>query len=115
MDYPLLKSQGLVFNPKSPIPNPKWFVNLRAESDPKTAYVSVNQEWVMRVLKRIAANLDQLSGNLNPASESDVGEDPITAGELHRHRLGEPEPKLSSLSHREQRAILREKMGLSPM
>jgi len=31
------------------------------------------------------------------------------------YRLGEPEPKLSSLSQREQRAILREKMGLPPM
>jgi hypothetical protein len=90
-------------------------VNLRAESDPKTAYVGVDQKWVLRVLKRIAANLDQLSGNLNPTSEGDVEQDPITAGVKHRHRLGEPEPELSSLSHREQRAILREKMGLPPM
>ncbi len=87
-------------------------VNLRAESDSRTAYVGVDQEWVLRVLKRVAANLDQLSGNLNPTSEDDVRQDPITAGELHRYRLGEPEPKISSLSHREQRAILREKMGL---
>jgi hypothetical protein len=87
-------------------------VNLRAESDPKTAYVGVDQEWVLRVLKRIAANLDQLSGTLNPTFEGDVEQDPIAAGELRRYRLGEPEPKLSSLSHREQRAILREKMGL---
>lgn len=35
-------------------------VNLRAESDPRTAYVAVDREWVMRVLKRVAANLDQL-------------------------------------------------------
>ncbi len=90
-------------------------VNLRAESDPKTAYVSVDREWVLRVLKRVAANLERLSGNLFPTSEGDEGQDPIMAGELHRHRLGEPEPELSSLSHREQRAILREKMGLPPM
>jgi hypothetical protein len=90
-------------------------VNLRAESDPKTAYVGVAQEWVLQVLKRVAANLAQLSGSRNPTSEDDVGVDPIAAGIKHRHRLGEPEPKLSSLSHREQRAILREKMGLPPM
>jgi transposase len=43
----------------------KVVVNLRAESDPRTAYVGVNQDWVLRVLKRIAANLDRLSGNLS--------------------------------------------------
>ena len=37
---------------------------------------------------------------------------PIIAGVKRRHRLAEPEPELSSLSHREQRAILREKMGI---
>lgn len=36
------------------------------------------------------------------------------AGVKHRRRLAEPEPELSSLSQREQRAILPEKMGLSP-
>ncbi len=98
-------------------------VNLRAESDPKTACIGVDREWVLRVLKRIAANLNQLSGTLNPTSDRDVEQDPLAAGaasqtaagELRRYRLGEPEPELSSLSHREQRAILREKMGLSPM
>jgi len=35
-------------------------------------------------------------------------------GIQHRRRLAEPEPALSSLSQREQRAILREKMGLPP-
>lgn len=36
-------------------------VNLRAELDPRTAYVAVDREWVMRVLKRVAANLDQFA------------------------------------------------------
>ena len=39
-------------------------------------------------------------------------EDPIEAGIKHRYCLGEPEPELSSLSQKEQRAIVREKMGL---
>lgn len=90
-------------------------VNLRAESDPKTAYVAVDREWVLRVLKRVAANLDQLSGTLSPTEEEQVGLEPVIAGVKHRHRLAEPEPELSSLTQREQRAILREKMGLPPI
>ncbi|MEM9006339.1 MAG: hypothetical protein AAGE59_22780 [Cyanobacteria bacterium P01_F01_bin.86] len=89
-------------------------VNLRAESDPRTAYVSVNQSWVLRVLKRVTADLDRLSGHLRPIEENDEREEPITAGVKHRYRLAEPEPELSSLSQREQRAILREKIGLPP-
>jgi hypothetical protein len=93
----------------------KVVVNLRAESDLRTAYADINHNWVMRVLKRVAANLDQLSGTLSPTEENQVGLDPATAGVKRRHRLAEPEPELSSLSHREQRAILREKMGLPPI
>ena len=93
----------------------KVVVNLRASIDPRTAYVGVNREWVLRVLKRVAANLDQLSGNLFPTEESEMESNPITAGVKLRHRLAEPEPELSSLTHREQRAILREKMNLPPM
>lgn len=90
----------------------KVVVNLRAESDPKTLYVSVEQTWVLRVLKRITAALDQLSGHLSPMEKTAEASDPITAGVEHRRRLAEPEPTLSSLSQRDQRAILRETMGL---
>ena len=89
-------------------------VNLRAKSDLTTAFVGVDQQWVMRVLNRIAADLDQLSGSLILNEESEAELDPIIAGAKHRRCLAEPEPELSSLSQREQRAILREKMGLSP-
>jgi hypothetical protein len=90
-------------------------VNLRVESDPKTAYVRVNQKWVLRVLKRIVADLDRLSGSLKPTEASEEEADPMAAGVEYRRRLAEPEPELSSLSQREQRAILREKMGLPPL
>jgi len=89
-------------------------INLRAESDSRTAFVGVDQQWVMRVLNRIAADLDQLSGLLRLNEESEAELDAIIAGVKHRRSLAEPEPELSSLSQREQRAILREKMGLSP-
>ena len=93
----------------------KVVVNLRASSDPRTAYVGVDREWVLRVLKRVAANLDQLSGTSYPIEESEVESNPIMRGVKRRNRLGEPEPELSSLTQREQRAILREKMGLPPI
>ena len=69
----------------------------------------------MQVLKRIAASLDILSGRRTPSETLDSMVDLITAGLEHRQRLAEPEPQLASLSQREQRAILREKMGLPPM
>lgn len=86
-------------------------VNLRAPCDTKTAHVRINQKWVQRVIKRVAADLDHLSGHRSPTDASAEG-DPIEAGMKHRYRLGEPEPELSSLSQKEQRDIVREKMGL---
>ena len=53
---------------------------------PKTAYVGVDQEWVLRVLKRVAADLDQLSGNLFPTSEDDVGLEAIVVDAPGRER-----------------------------
>jgi len=90
----------------------KVVVNLRAESDPNTIYVSVDQAWVLRVLKRITADLDALSGHLSPIEKTSDGSEPITAGVEHRRRLAEPEPTMSSLSQLDQRAILRETLRL---
>ena len=89
-------------------------VNLRAETDPKTAFVAFDQARVWRVLKRIVADLDELSGRMTLTEHNDAAVDTIASGIQHRRRLAEPEPELSSLSQREQRAIVREKMGLPP-
>jgi hypothetical protein len=89
-------------------------VNLRAETEPKTAFVAFDQARVLRVLKRIAADLDELSGRMAPTESHDSTLDKNAVGVKHRRRLAEPEPELSSLSQREQRDILREKMGLPP-
>ena len=78
-------------------------------------HVGVDQTWVLRVLKRVAADLDRLSGQQSPADEDAGDADPITAGVKRRRRFAEPEPDWSSLSQREQRAILREKIGLPPL
>ena len=56
----------------------------------------------------------QLSGRTTPAENDELTTDAQADGIQHRCRLAEPEPALSSLSQREQRAILREKMGLPP-
>jgi len=90
-------------------------VNLRSPSDAKTAFVSFEQARVVQVLKRIAAQLDHLSSRRTPSETLDSTVDLLTAGVKHRQRLAEPEPQLASLSQREQRAILREKMGLPPL
>jgi hypothetical protein len=89
-------------------------VNLRVETDPKTAFVAFDWARVRRVLKRIAADLDELSGRTAPSASHDSTLDPNAAGVEQRRRLAEPEPELSSLDQREQRDILREKMGLPP-
>jgi len=90
-------------------------VNLRPPSDARTAFVSFDQARVVQVLKRIAAEIDRLSGKRTPSETLDSAVDLITAGVKHRQQLAEPEPQLASLSQREQRAILREKMGLPPL
>ena len=92
----------------------KVVVNLRAESDPNTLHVSVDQSWVLRVLRRITADLDTLSGHLSPTKKTSDASEPITAGVEHRRRLAEPEPTISLLSQRDQQAILRESLRLPP-
>jgi hypothetical protein len=90
-------------------------VNLRPPSDSRTACVLFDQGRVIRVLKRIAGTLDELSGRRMTDESPDSGADRITAGAKHRKRLDEPEPQLSSLSQRAQREILREQLGLPPL
>ena len=76
-------------------------INLRAESDSKTAFAGVDHKWVLRVLNRITADLDRLSGYPVMNDERNTEPDPSTADVKHRRRLAEPEPEMSSLSQRE--------------
>lgn len=89
-------------------------VNLRAPTDPKSLCVSFDQSRVVRVLKRIAGVLDELSERGIAEENLADGVDPVAAGIEHRQRLAEPEPQLSSLSQRAQQEILREQLGLPP-
>jgi hypothetical protein len=88
-------------------------VNLRPQEDGKTEFVRFNSQRVLRVLSRIAADLEQLTRIRSETSgdrENDE-EDPL---QRHRRRLAEPEPQPKRLSPREERAVLREKLGLPP-
>jgi len=63
-------------------------VNLRPDTDPNPAYVVFERWRILRVLERIAADLDDLARPLDvPAPFAPPDEDPQTR---HRRRLAEP-------------------------
>ena len=68
---------------------------------------------VMRVLERIAADLDHLSRLPNEA-HADKESDPQEAQARHRHEVAEPSREPKKLSHQEQRKALRAALGLPP-
>ena len=88
-------------------------VKLRPDADVETEFVGFDRPRVVRVLERIAANLDNLSlvPNDPHADKESNNYDPQAR---HRHKLAEPPPKPKKLSHREQRTALRAALGLPP-
>jgi len=88
-------------------------VNLRPDADVETEFVGFDRPRVVRVLERIAADLDNLSlvPNDPHADKESNNYDPQAR---HRHKLAEPPPKPKKLSHREQRTALRAALGLPP-
>lgn len=88
-------------------------VNLRPDEDVETEFVAFDRPRVVRVLERIAADLDTLS--LVPhdphVDKESKHHDPRAR---HRHELAEPPRELKKLSHREQRTALRGALGLPP-
>jgi hypothetical protein len=89
-------------------------VNLRPDTDPETVFVRFDRPQVLRVLARIAADLDELAGRPTKPVADDPVDDKVAARVRRRRRLAEPGPALSQLSQREQRAVLRELLGLPP-
>jgi hypothetical protein len=85
-------------------------VNLRPDEDVETEFVAFDRPRVVRVLERIAADLDTLSlvPNDPHADKESNHHDPRAR---HRHELAEPPPKPN---HREQRTALRAALGLPP-
>jgi hypothetical protein len=88
-------------------------VNLRPESEEETEFVPFDRPRVLRVLARMAADLDELArGPLENTEELAVGREELRA--RHRQQLAEPEPQPRRLSQREERAALRQAKGLPP-
>jgi len=88
-------------------------VNLRPASEEETEFVPFDRPRVMRVLARIAADLDDLARrSLENAEELVDGQEERRA--RHRQRLAEPEPPPRRLSRWEERAALRQALGLPP-
>jgi hypothetical protein len=102
---------------------------MRLETDAETEYVRFDGERVRRILRRIAADVEELihPGDLasvepstDPAAPSETKQEQQKqqqeqdAQARHRRRLAEPPPKERKLSPREERAALRAKLGLPP-
>jgi hypothetical protein len=88
-------------------------VNLRPDEDVETEFVAFDRPRVVRVVERIAADLDTLSLVSNdPHGDKESNHHDRRA--RHRHELAEPPPKPKKLSQREQRTALRAGLGLAP-
>jgi len=88
-------------------------VNLRPASEEETEFVPFDRPRVLRVLARIAADLDALARRSYENAEELVdGQEERRA--RHRQRLAEPEPPPRRLSRWEERAASRQALGLPP-
>ena len=88
-------------------------MNLRPESEAETELVPFDRPRVLRVLARIAADLDELARPpLATATEAVVDQEAPDV--RHRRRLAAPEPPPRRLSRQEERAVLRQAAGLPP-
>jgi hypothetical protein len=88
-------------------------VNLRPVDEEETEFVPFDRPRVLRVLARIAADLDTLARrSFESAVEVTDGQEERRA--RHRQRLAEPEPPPRRLSRWEERAASRRALGLPP-
>ena len=88
-------------------------VNLRPESEAETEFVPFDRPRVLRVLARMAADLDELARPpLATATEAVVDQEAPDV--RHRRRLAEPEPPPRRPSRQEERAGWRQAAGLPP-
>ncbi len=88
-------------------------VNLRPTSEEETEFVPFDRPRVLRVLARIAADLDEFARrSLDYAAEVADGQEERRT--RHRQRLAEPEPLPRRLSRWEERAASRQALGLPP-
>ena len=88
-------------------------VNLRLDTEVETEFVRFDRPRVLRVLERIAADLDDLS-RLPSDAHTNKESNPCDAQARHRHELAELPREPKQLSHQEQRKALRAALGLPP-
>ncbi|HMF79512.1 MAG TPA: site-specific integrase, partial [Bryobacteraceae bacterium] len=82
-------------------------MNLRRNADPETEYVRFDRHRVIRILERIAADLDQLP----QGKQTEVASDALNE---HKRRLAELPKVQRRLSTREARNTLRAEINLPP-
>ena len=83
-------------------------MNLRPDADAETDYVGFDRPRVVKVLQRIAADMDDIAQH----GFGSEGEHEVRS--CQRRRLAEPLPAPKQLTNREQRAALRAQCGLPP-
>ena len=86
-------------------------VNLLPEFHDQRDFVAFDRPRVLRVVRRIAGDLDELSRARDRWSMPQPAGD---AAAERRRQLAEPPPRSPRLSQREERAQLRAKLGLDP-
>jgi hypothetical protein len=87
-------------------------VNLRPDSEDATEFVRFDQARVLRVLARIAADLDALAHH-DPTTETTSPAESMDPSMWHRRRLAEPEEEPPrGRTAKEQREALRKACGL---
>jgi hypothetical protein len=88
--------------------------NLRLDTGVETEFISFDRPRVVRVLERIAADLDNLGLVPNdPQADKESNQNDPQA--RHRRELAEPLREPKKLSPREQRTALRAELGLPPL
>ncbi len=88
-------------------------VNLRPDSEDATEFVRFDHARVLRVLARIAADLDAVARQ-DPAAEPERLAESTDPRTRHRKRLAESDEKPRGRTAKEQRDALRQAFGLPP-
>lgn len=89
-------------------------VHLRPTSEEKTEFVPFDRPRVVRVLARIAADLDAFAHHRSMEHAEEVADGQEVRRTRHRQRLAEPEPPPQRLSRWEERVASRHALGLPP-
>jgi hypothetical protein len=88
-------------------------VNLRPDTEDATEFVQFDRARVLRVLARIAGDLDMVARH-DPATEPERAAESPDFRTRHRRRLAESDEKPRGCTAKKQREALRHAFGLPP-